>query len=64
MTPSGLEHDFEEMAALFAAAAGGLPDPERAGTTAAKYGLRLDLGSIRQLMQAHGLRGQGLSDES
>lgn len=55
ITPAGFEGYFAEMAALFDAAGGGVPDPERAAAVCAKYGLNLDLGSIPGLMQAHGL---------
>lgn len=57
ITPAGFERYFEEMAALFAEANGGLPDPERAAVLLAKYGLQLDFGTVPQLIQAHGLRG-------
>lgn len=57
ITPAGFEHYFEEMAALFAEAKGGLPDPERAAAVCAKYGLQLDFGSVPRLIAAHGLRG-------
>jgi quercetin dioxygenase-like cupin family protein len=57
ITPAGFERYFEEMAALFAEANGGLPDPERAQAVMARYALRLDFGSIPALIAAHGLRG-------
>lgn len=57
ITPAGFEHYFEEMAALFAEAKEGLPDPERAAAVCARYALRMDFGSIPQLIAAHGLRG-------
>jgi hypothetical protein len=57
ITPAGFERYFEEMAALFAEANGGLPDPERAAVLLAKYSLQLDFGTVPQLIQAHGLRG-------
>jgi hypothetical protein len=44
------------MAALFAEAGEGLPDPERAGVVLAKYALRLDFGSVPVLAQRYGLR--------
>jgi uncharacterized RmlC-like cupin family protein len=57
ITPAGFEGYFAEMAALFAEAGSGLPDPERAGAVLAKYALQLDFGSVPTLIQAHGLRG-------
>jgi quercetin dioxygenase-like cupin family protein len=57
ITPAGFERYFEEMAALFAEANGGLPDPERAAAVLARYALQLDFASVPQLIRAHGLRG-------
>ena len=56
ITPAGFEDYFEEMAALFAEAQGGLPDPTRAGAVLAKYALSLDFGSVPILAQRHGLQ--------
>ncbi|HET9112126.1 MAG TPA: cupin domain-containing protein [Ktedonobacterales bacterium] len=56
LTPAGFEGYFEEMAALFAEAKGGMPDPERAGAVMAKYGVQMDFGSIPVLAQRYGLR--------
>ena len=55
ITPAGFEGYFAEMAALFAEAGGGPPDPERAAAVCAQYRLALDFGSIPALMQAHRL---------
>jgi len=55
ITPAGFERYFEEAAELFAA--GGPPDPQRAGALFAQYRLQMDLGSIPALMQTHGLAG-------
>ncbi len=57
LTPPGFEGYFEEMGQLFAESRGGPPDPERAAKVCAKYGLRLDFGSIPVLMREHGLVG-------
>ena len=57
ITPAGFDAYFREMAALFAAAQGGLPDPEAAAALCAKYGLDLDFNTVPQLIQAHNLRG-------
>ncbi len=56
ITPAGFEDYFEEMAALFAEAGDGLPDPTRAGALFAKYALSLDFGSVPVLAQRYGLR--------
>lgn len=56
ITPAGFEDYFEEMAALFAEAEGGLPDPTRAGAVLAKYALALDFASVPVLAQRHGLQ--------
>ena len=56
ITPAGFEGYFEEMAALFAEAHGGLPDPTRASAVLAKYALNLDFGSVPILAQRHGLQ--------
>jgi len=55
LTPAGFEGYFEEMAALFADAKGGMPDPQRAGAVLATYGLEMDFGSIPVLAQRYGL---------
>lgn len=55
ITPAGFEGYFAEMAALFDAAGGGVPDPGRAAAVCAKYSLSLDLASVPELMQAHRL---------
>jgi quercetin dioxygenase-like cupin family protein len=56
ITPAGFEGYFEEMAALFAEARGGMPDPTRAGAVLAKYALRMDYSSIPALSQRYGLQ--------
>jgi quercetin dioxygenase-like cupin family protein len=53
ITPAGFERYFEAAAEFFAA--GGPPDPERAAALFAQYRLRMDLGSIPALIEAHGL---------
>ena len=55
ITPAGFERYFEEAAALFAAAGPGVPDPAQAAAIQAKYGLRMDFGSIPRLVQTYGL---------
>lgn len=54
ISPAGFEGYFEEAAALFAS---GPPDPERAAELMQRYCLQMDLGSVAQLIQAHGLMG-------
>jgi len=55
ITPAGFEGYFREMAAVLADAAGGPPDPERAGAVLAKYALDLDFGTVPVLAQRYGL---------
>lgn len=55
ITPAGFEDYFEEMAAVFADAHGGPPDPQRAGAVLAKYALSMDFASVSELAQRHGL---------
>jgi hypothetical protein len=44
------------MAAIYADSTTGMPDPQRAAALYAKYGLKLDVASIPQLIRAHNLR--------
>jgi mannose-6-phosphate isomerase-like protein (cupin superfamily) len=53
ISPAGFERYFERIAALFAAEGG--PDPASIGAIAADHGLELDVASIPQLVQEHGL---------
>jgi quercetin dioxygenase-like cupin family protein len=55
ITPAGFERYFEEMALVFADAAGGPPDAERRQALLAKYALQMDMESLPRLMQEHGL---------
>ena len=56
ISPAGFDAYFREMAAIYADSTTGLPDPQRAAELYAKYGLKLDVASIPQLIQAHHLR--------
>jgi quercetin dioxygenase-like cupin family protein len=57
ITPAGFEGYFREMAALFEAAKGGLPDPAAAAALYVRYGVEMDFGSIPRLIEAHHLQG-------
>jgi quercetin dioxygenase-like cupin family protein len=54
ISPGGFEGYFERLVALFGA--GGPPDPAALEAVAADHGLEIDLASIPQLMEQHGLR--------
>jgi quercetin dioxygenase-like cupin family protein len=56
ITPAGFDNYFREMASIYADSTTGMPDPQRAAALYAKYGLKLDVASIPQLIQAHNLR--------
>jgi quercetin dioxygenase-like cupin family protein len=56
ISPPGFEHYFREIGELLA---DGPPDPEKRAAISAKYELKVDHGSVPELIERHGLRFGG-----
>jgi quercetin dioxygenase-like cupin family protein len=59
ISPAGFERYFEEVAPLLPPTHQGPPDVEALGAVRAKYELEMDMDSIPQLIERHGLAPQG-----
>ena len=55
ISPAGFERYFAEIAPLLPPNRTGPPDEQTLGAVMARYGLEMDFGSVRVLVERHGL---------